>query len=230
MVWLGEFALYVVIVLVITSLIRAFLIAPFIVPTGSMEHTIMEQDTILAWRPGAPQRGEIVVFEDKLDWLGPTPQVSFWKKILPFFGLAAPEDAQYLVKRLIGLPGDHVACCDARGRVTVNGTPLDESSYLYFTNEAAANVPFDYIVPQGRFFVMGDHRDGSKDSRFHICNGSQPTPELAFPELSTIQGKVVAIVSPTSRWRTFHIPATFADIPPPTGTPPAPTVAQWTCP
>lgn len=214
----------------VTSLIRAFLISPFMVPTGSMEQTIELKDTILAWRPGAPQRGEIVVFEDRLDWLGPTPQVSFAQKILPFLGLARPMDKQYLVKRLIGLPGDHVVCCDSLGRISVNGQPLDESGYLYFANAAAAAVPFDFIVPQGRFFVLGDHRDGSRDSRYHICDGTTPTPELAFPELSSIQGKAVAVIRPVSRWRSFRIPATFADIPPPTATPPSPTTPQWTCP
>jgi len=227
--WFGEFVLYLLIAVLVVTLVKVFLITPFLVPSGSMEHTLTKDDRILVWRPGEPERGQMVVFRDDLNWLEPAPPAPAWKNLLAWFKLLPPQDEQYLVKRLIGLPGDHVTCCDVQGRLTVNGKVLDESEYLYYNNAHVAQMPFDIVVPAGRIFVLGDHRDSSEDSRYHTCMAGRPTPEIAFPAIESIQGKVVAVMLPVSRIQSFKIPAVFADVPPPTGTPPSPNTIQWTC-
>jgi len=248
--WLGEFAAYAVIALVVVALVRLFLVQPFVVPTGSMENTLMGEgtsatgkttpgDLILAWKPGALQRGEIVVFRDDLGWLNPlTTKAPAWKQTLAWLKVIAPQDERYLVKRLIGLPGDHVTCCDAQGRMSVNGQPLDETSYLYSDDRGYQASPSDYtfdiVVPAGHIFVMGDHRNNSQDGRAWLCGGgslgapgSSPTPEIAFPSVESVQGRVFAILYPFDRWRTFTIPSTFAAVPDPT---PGVGPTSWSCP
>lgn len=229
--WILEFLLYLVIAVLIVTLVRLFLVQPFQVPSESMEHTLMKGDTIVVWKPSPPVRGQIVVFRDDLEWLPeltePIPQ---WKQILSWMKILAPQDEQYLVKRLIGLPGDHVVCCDATGQVSVNDQPLEESSYVFYSSEASEPIPFDIVVPEGRIFVMGDHRDRSADSRVHMCAGLEPTPPgTAFPAIDSIQGRTFAIVSPFKRMTTFHIPDTFSSIPDSTVTAPSIDTQQWEC-
>ncbi len=231
--WLAEFAVYVLIAVLIVTLVRIFLLQAYLVPSGSMEQTLRNEDRIMTWKPGEPQRGDMVVFRDDASWLDSSvEEAPAWKQFLAWIKVLPPTDEKYLVKRLIGLPGDHVTCCDSAGRITVNGQALDESAYLYYTSPALAQVPFDVVVPEGRVFVLGDHRDGSADSRAHMCqlNTSVATPEAAFPTLESIQGKVFAITWPIDRWQTFSRPAVFDQIPAATESPPSPTEAQWTCP
>ena len=117
------------------------------------------------------------------------------------FGFGHPGDI--LIKRVIGLPGDHVACCDAQGRVTVNGVPLTEQSYLY-PGDAPSEIRFNIVVPPGRLWVMGDHRLISDDSRDHLGDpGGGTVPE------SAVVGRAFVIIWPPSRWRFLPIPATF---------------------
>jgi len=221
--WILEFAVYLVIAIVVVSLVRVFLVQPFLVPTGSMEETLQDQDTIVAWKPGEPERGMIVVFRDDLDWLGPVKPAPMWKEVLSWVKILPNQDEQYLVKRLIGLPGDHVSCCDTGGRLSVNGQALDEP-YLYYNNTATAQRHFDVVVPAGHIFVLGDHRDSSADSRYHLCLDEYP-----FPSVDAIQGKVVAIMRPLSRAQWFDIPSTFAAVPDPVGNPPNPDQVTGTC-
>ena len=212
--WIAEFAVYLVVAIVVVSLVRVFLVQPFLVPSGSMEETLRNQDTIVAWKPAEPERGMIVVFRDDLGWLSPVPPAPMWKEVLSWVKILPNQDEQYLVKRLIGLPGDHVSCCDAQGRLSVNGQVLDEP-YLYYNNKAVAQKHFDVVVPAGHIFVLGDHRDSSADSRDHMCkNDAYP-----FPSVDAIQGKVVAIMRPFSRAQWFDIPPTFAAVPDPVGNP-----------
>ena len=222
--WIAEFAVYLVVAVVVVSLVRVFLVQPFLVPSGSMEETLRDQDTIVAWKPGEPQRGMIVVFRDDLGWLGPIDPAPTWKRVLSWVKILPNQDEQYLVKRLIGMPGDHVSCCDSQGRLSVNGQVLDEP-YLYYSNKAVAQRHFDVVVPAGRIFVLGDHRDSSADSRDHMCKGDADP----FPSVDAIQGKVVAIMRPFSRAQWFHIPSTFATVPDPVGNPPNPGQVTGAC-
>jgi len=219
-----ELLIYLVVVLLVVALVRVFLVQPFRVPSGSMEHTLQNGDTLLAWKPGEPERGMIVVFRDDLGWLDPAPPAPTWKRVLSWVKILPNQDDQYLVKRLIGLPGDHVTCCDTQGRISVNGQPLDES-YVYFASKSSAQRSFDLIVPAGHIFVLGDHRDNSADSRYHLCAGD----EYPFPSLDSIQGKAVAIMRPFSRAQWFSIPPTFADVPDPSGSPPSADSIIGTC-
>jgi len=223
--WLIECAVYVVAVVLVFSLVRIFVVQPFRVPSGSMEQTLQGGDTIVAWKPGKPERGMIVVFRDDLGWLGPIAPAPLWKKALSWVKVYPDPDEQYLVKRLIGLEGDHVSCCDAQGRISVNGQPLNESEYVYYANSDSALRPFDVVVPPGHIFVLGDHRDSSADSRYHLCAGDANP----FPSVDTIQGKAVAIMRPFSRAQWFSIPDTFADVPDPTGSPRSPDQGPGTC-
>jgi signal peptidase I len=127
--------------------------------------------------------------------------VKFYQGFASMFGFGSPGDI--LIKRVIGLPGDKVACCDAQGRVTVNGVALNETSYLYPGN-APSEVRFSITVPPGRLWVMGDHRLISDDSRDHLGDpGGGTVPE------SAVVGRAFVIIWPVSRWRILPIPATF---------------------
>jgi signal peptidase I len=219
-----------VVAVAISTLIRTFVFEQFRVPTGSMEQTLEVSDRIFVAKLTHYQRGDIIVFEDKLNWLeSGTPVSVWWKKPLEFVGLLPDSSKQYLVKRLIGLPGDHVTCCGVTGKISVNGDELDET-YLYRNPDGSfvdpSDLSFDVIVPAGHVFVLGDHRDNSADSRYHLCNGPTPTPDLAFPAEADIEGPVVAIAYPLNRITHFSTPAVFDHVPPPTGSPPAEPVVQ----
>lgn len=228
--WIGQLLIYVVVFLLVIVLVRIFLVQRFTIPSESMEETLTVKDTIMIWKPGDLHRGDIVVFRDDLGWLKTTlPPAPWWKEALAWIKVYPPQDEQYLVKRLIGLPGDHVTCCDDLGRVSVNSVALDESEYVYLSAPDVPQPSFDYIVPRGRIFVLGDHRDRSGDSRFHICDGVTPTPEIAFPAISSVQGRAFAILTPFSRMRTLPRPTVFDQVPDPTVSPPSPATVQWSC-
>ena len=123
------------------------------------------------------------------------------------------------------MPGDTVVCCDDSGSITVNGTALDETSYLYTSSAgeqvAPSDVTFSVVVPRAHLFVMGDHRDDSFDSRCHLSDASAQGPgQTAFVPESDVVGPAFAIVSPFDRAKRLRVPATFADVPAPVG--PAP--------
>jgi signal peptidase I len=121
----------------------------------------------------------------------------------------------HLIKRLIGMPGDKVACCDSKGRLLVNGQPLDETSYLY-PGDAPSQMEFQVTVPAGRIFVMGDHRSASGDSRVHLqdtdANGGNPG-DAAFVPLDKVTGRAIMIVWPAGRWGKLGVPDTFKSVP-----------------
>src|SRR5262249_17863734 len=118
------------------------------------------------------------------------------------------------IKRVIGVPGDHVSCCDAQGRIKVNGVPLSEKSYV-FPGEKPSQEPFNVVVPRGRLWVMGDHREESADSRLHDCGYSDPEVACVPSDRNgTIRenkviGRAFMIVWPPSRFRVLPIPSTF---------------------
>lgn len=231
--WLGEGAIIIVGALIISTLLRSFVAQMFIIPSGSMENTLQVNDRVLVAKFGGFQRGDVVVFEDPANWLVQTPpSESAIRRGLEFIGVLPNSGVEHLIKRVIGMPGDHVKCCDDEGRITVNGQVLDESAYLYSSSGvqvAPANVPFEIIVPEGHVFVLGDHRNASADSRCRLndVRQGQPAGMAAFVPVDKVVGASVAIVAPLSRIATFKVPDTFAAVPDPTDPAPAePTLIE----
>lgn len=209
--WYTEILVIVGVVLVGSLLLKTFVVQAFWIPSGSMEPTLRVNDRVLvdklSYRFGSIHRGDVVVFNG-LDSF--TPEVApahhdGLSGLLHSVGAAVgvTGDEHDFVKRVIGLPGDRVTCCDVQGRITVNGVPLDEN-YLYPGN-APSLEPFDIRVPPRRLWVMGDHRSVSADSRSHLGDpggGTVPT--------SKVIGKAVLVVWPTSHWAELGTPRTFA--------------------
>jgi signal peptidase I len=176
-----------------------------------MENTLEINDRVLVnklvYDVRSIHRGDIVVFNGDGSWdPGTAPRdtnfvVKFAQGFASMFGFGHPGDI--LIKRVIGLPGDKVACCDAQGQVTVNGVPLTEQSYLY-PGDSPSEIRFNIVVPPGRLWVMGDHRLISDDSRNHLGQPGGGT----IPENAVI-GRAFVIIWPISRWRILPIPATF---------------------
>lgn len=201
---LREYALVIVIALGLSFLVKTFLVQPFWIPSGSMEDTLVVGDRIVVNKfPGSAddvRRGDIVVFSDPNHWLPPAQESGgvsgALKKGMQFVGLL-PAGDQHLVKRVIGVGGDRIECCDAQGRIKVNGQPIDET-YLR-PGEEPSSVDFDVRVPDGKLWLMGDNRGNSEDSRAH--DGESGGRVGSVPK-SAVTGKVLAIVWPASRWGT----------------------------
>lgn len=204
--------LFAVAVLALTMLVvvRAALAQVFLVPSGSMEPTLEEGDYLLAVRPwwaGGFARGDLVVFDGRGSLLPGTPATGpLAGQLLPTGG--AEEDV-FFVKRVIGLPGEEVACCDVGGRITIDGRPLEEP-YLADAG-VASRQPFAVVVPPDRLWVMGDNREESMDSRDHL--GS---PGSGTVSTEAVIGEVRAILWPLLR-------SGAVESPPPVLGPPAPT-------
>lgn len=218
--WLTEGVIVIVGAVVIAALLRTFIGQMFVIPSGSMEHTIDPGDRVFVKKFGGFERGDVVVFEDPGDWLHlPKTEPGPIRHALEFVGVLPNSGTDHLIKRVIGMPGDHVRLGDD-GRIEVNGHALDESAYL-FTEQgvqvAAATVPFDIVVPADHIFVLGDHRNASGDSRCRLANvqqGSAPG-EAAFVPVENVVGSSVAIVAPLDRLATFTRPGIYADVPAP---------------
>jgi signal peptidase I len=195
---------------VLTLLVKAFVVQVYRIPTGSMENTLQVGDRVLVnkvvYHFRGIARGDVIVFSGQDSW-GPDapppssdPVVRFADDLLSGLGLYSNQT--YYIKRVIGLPGDHVACCDAQGRVTVNGVPLNEGSYLYPGNPPS--FKFSEVVPPGHLWVMGDHRSDSDDSRSHPGDpGGGAIPE------NQVVGRAFLIIWPPSQIRDLPIPSTF---------------------
>ena len=206
-----ELPVLIVVALVLALVIKTYAIQPFYIPSASMENTLNIGDRLLinklVYDFRSIHRGDIVVFDGTGSWdLNKPPSNSnifskFFDDVEGIFGIS--HDSSIYVKRVIGIPGDHVKCCDAQGRVTVNGVPLNEQSYLYPGN-VPSTVKFSITVPAGRLWVMGDHREVSYDSRGHIGDPGGGT----IPE-SGVLGRAFVIIWPPSRWGVLSIPATF---------------------
>jgi signal peptidase I len=209
--FLFETALLIVVAVTVAALLRMFVVQAFVVPSGSMLPTIEQTDRIIVSKLSEPDRGDVVVFEDPGGWLPPgegaTDRSGLLARGLEFVGVLPASDKGFLVKRLIGMPGDRVACCDGQGRVTVNGEPLNEP---YLPRGTAPSIQrFDVEVPRGRIWVMGDNRSNSGDSRPHLADGT------AFVPMENVVGGAFAIIWPLPDITGLDTPATFADVPPP---------------
>jgi signal peptidase I len=221
-----ELVVLVVVALAIMLLVKTFVVQAFYIPSASMENTLLIGDKILVnkltyhFRPIHP--GDIIVFDGAGSWDPPAHRptssdpvvalydVSLRPLLVSIGGLFGTKPGQTdYIKRVIGVPGDHVACCNAQRQLTVNGVALNEQSYLYpgDTSESAPggySGQFSLTVPRGRLWVLGDHRDDSLDSRGHVDDPGNGT----IPE-NEVVGRAAVIVWPVSRWRILPIPATF---------------------
>ncbi|MFF1452287.1 signal peptidase I [Streptomyces sp. NPDC058274] len=189
--WLpgGRITLTLLICLLFLLLFSTFVMQPFQIPSSSMEQGLRIGDRVLvnklAYRFGAePQRGDVVVF----DGTG-------------YFG-----DADY-VKRVVGVGGDEVVCCDKEGRVAVNGRSVDESAFVY-PGDSPSDVPFDVVVPDGSLFLLGDHRRNSSDSRDHL--GS---PGGGMIPVGDVIGRADWIAWPAGHWTRLERPGAYARVP-----------------
>jgi signal peptidase I len=206
-----ELPILIAVALLLAVVIKTYAIQAFYIPSGSMENTLQINDRVLVnkivYHIRDIHRGDIVVFNGDGSWDPGTIPVNgnifqqFGDGFASMFGFGHPGDI--LIKRVIGIPGDRVACCDAQGRVTVNNVPLNEQSYLY-PDSAPSVVRFNIVVPRGRLWVMGDNRFYSDDSRDHQGDPGGGT----IPE-SAVIGRAFIIIWPPSRWRFLPIPATF---------------------
>lgn len=205
-----DLVVILVVALVLVILLKAFVVQVFSIPSGSMENTLLPGDRIMVsrivydFRP--IERGDIVVFSGAGSWDPPVSPpgnwfVRIWDDAENLVGIAGPS-TDY-VKRVIGVPGDHVVCCNAKGQVTVNGVPLSESSYIY-PGDAPSTLPFNITVPAGRLWVMGDNRGNSDDSRYR---GNDPGGGT-IPE-SAVVGRAFLIIWPLTRISDLPIPNTF---------------------
>jgi signal peptidase I len=207
-----ETILLLLIALVLAIVIKAFFVQAFYIPSPSMEPQFIKNDRILVqkvsyWR-GGPARGDIIVFKDPGGWLNAedTASHSGVKKVMETIGLYPAGG--HLVKRVIGVGGDHVVCCDSQGRVTINGAPLTEP---YLPKDTAPSLTkFDQTVPKGYLWMMGDNRSDSCDSRCHTGG-----PGGGFVADDLVVGKVFALVWPAKRAELIHRPKSFSSIPDP---------------
>jgi signal peptidase I len=213
---LRETVLVVGIALVLSLIIKTFLVQAFYIPSGSMENTLLRGDKVIVSKltpgPFDLKRGDVVVFSDSGKWLPPAEKESQGvirdgvRSGLMFVGLLPADSDEHLIKRVIGLPGDKVACCDAQGRVTVNGKAIDEP-YLY-PGDDPSEQDFSITVPAGRLWVMGDHRSDSADSRSHLTSHGGTIP------LSDVVGRAFVKVWPLDRFGLLRNPtATFSSVP-----------------
>ncbi|GAB3646526.1 S26 family signal peptidase [Glycomyces tarimensis] len=190
--------------ILVAIVVRTFVIQTYYIPSGSMETTLELNDRVLVnklvYNFSEPERGEIIVFTAPESWRSNMEEDEF-------------------IKRVIAVGGDHVVCCDDSGRITVNGEPLDEDDYLY-TNPMTGeqDVPsqdaFDVVVPEGRLWVMGDHRQASGDSRerFIRTGGDVEASTIA---VDAVIGKAFVLFWPFDHANWFTVPDTFEDVPDP---------------
>jgi signal peptidase I len=205
-----ELLIIVVVAAVLTLVVKAFVVQVYRIPSASMENTLQINDRVLVnkliYHFRSVARGDVIVFSGQDSWGPDAPPpsnngfVRLWDDVLSTVGLQSSQT--YYIKRVIGLPGDKVACC-TDGKVTVNGVPLTETSYLYPGD--APSFPFKTVtVPAGHLWVMGDHRGDSADSRYHTSD-----PGGGAIPVSEVVGRAFLIIWPPSQITDLPIPSTF---------------------
>jgi signal peptidase I len=196
-----ELPMLLIVAIVVAVVVRAFVLQTFYIPSESMERTLLINDRVLVnkliYNFRSPHRGEIIVFEAPANRRSTT----------------ADED---FIKRVIGIPGDHIVCCDDRQRLIINNHPIDEP-YIYSTDDGAVDLaseqPFDVVVPKGRFWMMGDHRSHSSDSRERYIREGDITA-ATIPE-DAIVGRAFVIFWPVGRATWLSVPKTLEKVPGP---------------
>lgn len=202
--------------LVIAFLVKTFLLRGFYIPSGSMEQTLQVNDRVFINVAGSyfsePKCGDVIVFKDSQGWIPSTQKTSSpLKDALSFAGILPDTSSNFLVKRVIGTPGDVVES-DGNGKIKVNGVEITEP-YLYPGNPPS-EMPFKVTVPAGKYFVMGDHRSNSADSRYHISDGT------AFISKDDVQGNVFVVAWPLNHFGLLQDQSSvFSSVPEPTSTP-----------
>lgn len=202
--------------LVIAFLVKTFLLRGFYIPSGSMEQTLQVNDRVFINVAGSyfsePKRGDVIVFKDSQGWIPSTQKTSSpLKDALSFAGILPDTSSNFLVKRVIGTPGDVVES-DGNGKIKVNGVEITEP-YLYPGNPPS-ELAFKVTVPAGKYFVMGDHRSNSADSRYHISDGT------AFISKDDVQGNVFVVAWPLNHFGLLTDESSvFSSVPAPTSAP-----------
>lgn len=210
-----ELPILVGIALVLALVIKTFFVQAFSIPSGSMEETLKIGDRVLVdkltpWFGSEPERGEVVVFHDPGGWLNDEPAkqsnsalVRGIQNVFSFIGLMPSSDEKDLIKRVIAVGGDTVEC-QGSGPVKVNGVALDEP-YIFPGNTPCGEKPFGPVkVPEGRIWVMGDHRGDSLDSRYHMDQ-----PGGGTVPVGNVVGRAFVVAWPVADWSTLPIPETF---------------------
>ena len=218
--------------IVLALVVKTFFVQSFYIPSESMEPGLIVNDRILVqkpsyWGSGGPQRGDVIVFDDPGNWLNGLEAgqpMSFLAKGLAKIGLY--PTGGHLVKRVVGVAGDTIVCCDADGRLSVNGVTLDESEFIEpQRGRDACDGPMPSgeqhcnwtvgPVPAGSLFVMGDNRDDSADSSARLCrpNATDCNQDRPFVPVDDVVGKVFALAWPIGRAELVHRPDAFDDVP-----------------
>nr|WBO80608.1 signal peptidase I [Streptomyces sp. SBE_14.2] len=209
-----ELPILIGIALVLALLIKTFLVQAFSIPSDSMQNTLQQGDRVLVdkltpWFGSEPERGEVVVFHDPDNWLAgePTPDPNALQTFLSWIGLMPSSEEKDLIKRVIGVGGDTVEC-KGTGPLKVNGKALNEASYIYPGNTPCSNDDqggqFKVKVPEGFIWVMGDHRQNSRDSRYN-----QQDAHKGMVPVDEVVGRAVVVAWPINRWDTLPVPDTF---------------------
>ena len=197
--FLREIPALLIVAVIVSLVIKTFIVQFFYIPSGSMENTLQINDRVavnkVPFITRAIHRGDVIVFHDPANWLPAVDEssgnkvVAKLKTVLVDVGILPNPAKQYLVKRVVGVGGDNVQCCSAKGKLLVNGKETNEP-YIFAGNQPS-DMKFNVTVPKGKLWVMGDHRGASADSRYH-----QDDINKGFVPESDVVGRVVAVIWP----------------------------------
>lgn len=212
---LRELPILLVSALVLSIVVKSFFVQFFYIPSGSMENTLLVNDRVGVNKFGAIfseiKRGEVVVFRDPANWLSaPNDEKTGLAKVvrdsLVFVGVMPDPAKQYLIKRVIGVGGDRVVCCNTDGKIEVNGKAINEQ-YVY-PGDAPSDTTFDVKVPKDFIWVMGDHRGASADSRFHTED-----PNNGMVPLEKVTGRALFVIWPLKNIGVLEVGEDLSKIP-----------------